>query len=31
MQKLIKTTVNFGGFYNSIHSDIIDSEIECYI
>ena len=29
MQKLIKTTVNFGGFYYSIHRDILDSEIEC--
>ena len=28
MQNLIKTTVNFGGFYNSIHSDIIDIYIE---
>ena len=25
MQNLIKTTVNFGGFYNSIHSDIIST------
>ena len=29
MQNLIKTTVNFGGFYYSIHRDILDSEIEC--
>ena len=28
MQNLIKTTVNFGGFYNSIHSDIIDTYVE---
>ena len=28
MQNLIQTTVNFGGFYNSIHSDIIDIYIE---
>ena len=30
MQNLIKTTVNFGGFYNSIHSDILDTYIEDY-
>ena len=29
MQNLIRTNVNFGGFYYSIHRDIIDSEIEC--
>ena len=29
MENLIKTNINFGGFYNSIHSDILDSEIEC--
>ena len=29
MQNLIQTTVNFGGFYYSIHRDILDSEIEC--
>ena len=28
MQNLIKTTVNFGGFYNSTHSDIIDNYVE---
>lgn len=28
MQNLIQTTVNFGGFYHSIHSDIIDNHIE---
>ena len=28
MENLIKTTVNFGGFYNSIHSDIIESYVE---
>ena len=28
MKNLIKTTVNFGGFYNSIHSDIIENYIE---
>ena len=28
MENLIKTTVNFGGFYESIHSDIIDIYIE---
>ena len=28
MQNLIKTNINFGGFYNSIHSDIIESYIE---
>ena len=30
MQNLIETIVNFGGFYNSIHSDIIDTYIEDY-
>ena len=29
MQNLIQTTVNFGGFYYSIHRDILDSELEC--
>ena len=28
MKNLIETTVNFGGFYNSIHSDIIDNYVE---
>ena len=28
MQNLIQTNVNFGGFYNSVHSDIIDNYIE---
>ena len=28
MQNLIETIVNFGGFYNSIHSDIIESYVE---
>ena len=28
MKNLIKTNINFGGFYNSIHSDIIDTYIE---
>ena len=28
MKNLIKTNINFGGFYNSIHSDIIDIYIE---
>ena len=28
MENLIKTTVNFGGFYNSVHSDIIDTYVE---
>lgn len=28
MQNLIQTNVNFGGFYNSLHSDIIDYYIE---
>ena len=28
MQNLIETNVNFGGLYNSIHSDIIDIYIE---
>ena len=28
MKNLIKTTVNFGGFYNSVHSDIIDTYVE---
>ena len=28
MQNLIETIVNFGGFYNSSHSDIIESYIE---
>ena len=27
MENLIQTTVNFGGFYNSIHSDIIDTYV----
>ena len=27
MENLIKTTVNFGGFYDSIHSDIIDTYV----
>ena len=30
MKNLIKTTVNFGGFYNSLHSDIIDTYVEDY-
>ena len=28
MQNLVQTNINFGGFYNSIHSDIIDSYVE---
>lgn len=28
MKNLIETNINFGGFYNSTHSDIIDSEVE---
>ena len=28
MKNLIETNINFGGFYNSIHSDIIDIYIE---
>lgn len=28
MKNLIQTNINFGGFYNSIHSDIIDNNIE---
>ena len=28
MKNLIETNINFGGFYNSIHSDIIESYIE---
>ena len=28
MQNLIQTSINFGGFYYSIHRDILDSEIE---
>ena len=28
MQNLIETNINFGGFYNSIHSDAIDYSIE---
>ena len=28
MQNLIQTNINFGGFYYSVHSDIIDSYIE---
>ncbi len=28
MQNLVQTNVNFGGFYNSIHSDIIESYVE---
>jgi len=27
----IETTINFGGFYESIHSGNIDSMIECQI
>ena len=27
----IETTINFGGFYESIHSGNIDSMIECEI
>jgi len=27
----MKTTIKFGGFYNSIHSDIIDNQIESYM
>ena len=30
MKNLIETTVNFGGFYDSIHSYIIDDYIEVY-
>ena len=30
MQNSIETNINFGGFYNSIHSDIIESYIEDY-
>lgn len=30
MQNLIETNINFGGFYESIHSNIIDSYIEDY-
>ena len=30
MKNLIETNVNFGGFYNSIHSDVIDNYIEDY-
>ena len=30
MQNLIQTNVNFGGFYYSVHSDIIDTYIEDY-
>lgn len=30
MKNLIETTVNFGGFYSSIHSDIIDNYVEDY-
>ena len=28
MKNLIETSINFGGFYNSLHSDIIESYIE---
>lgn len=28
MKNLIETSINFGGFYDSIHSDIIDNNIE---
>ena len=28
MENLIETNINFGGFYNSVHSDIIDSYVE---
>ena len=28
MQNLIETNINFGGFYNSLHNDVIDSYIE---
>ena len=30
MQLNIDTTINFGGFYHSIHDSIIDNLIECY-
>lgn len=29
MQNLVQTSINFGGFYYSIHRDILDSELEC--
>ena len=31
MQNQIKTVIKFGGFYNSIHSSIIDNDIDSYI
>ena len=31
MQDQIKTIIKFGGFYNSIHSSIIDNDIDSYI
>jgi len=31
MQNQIKTVIEFGGFYNSIHSSIIDNDIDSYI
>ena len=30
MENLIETNINFGGFYYSVHSDIIDTYIEDY-
>lgn len=30
MQKVYQTSINFGGFYNSMHNDIIDNHIEDY-
>ena len=31
LNKKIKTVIKFGGFYESIHSDLIDMQIEDYI
>ena len=31
MQNQIKTVIKFGGFYESIHSSIIDNDIDSYI